>query len=200
MPGAACIQHFTLRFVLWCYGMAPWRYVRFLNFATDQLLLQRVGGRYRFLHVLLRDHFAGIEPAVDAGVSGGHKLRRAPLAPSPQPPTTQTTKTRNRFSSCGSSALHVIAQAPHLLAIAAGLHVAPAASAVLRRVEEQPRARRRRAGADAIDIGGHQQVTADRTTGVSGAARSPSLTSAVSEKPPAEGTSRERRMPPGPRR
>ena len=69
VPGAACIQHFTLRFVLWCYGMAPWRYVRFLNYATDQLLLQRVGGRYRFLHVLLRDHFAGIEPPMETGVS-----------------------------------------------------------------------------------------------------------------------------------
>ena len=70
VPGAACIQHFTLRFVLWCYGIAPWRYVRFLNYATDQLLLQRVGGRYRFLHVLLRDHFAGIELPMDAGVPG----------------------------------------------------------------------------------------------------------------------------------
>jgi hypothetical protein len=59
-----------LRFVLWCYGLAPWRYVRFLNYATDQLLLQRVGGRYRFLHVLLRDHFAGIELPMVAGVSG----------------------------------------------------------------------------------------------------------------------------------
>jgi len=50
--------------------MAPWRYVRFLNYATNQLLLQRVGGRYRFLHVLLRDHFAGIAPSIDAGVPG----------------------------------------------------------------------------------------------------------------------------------
>jgi hypothetical protein len=58
VPGAACIQHFTLRFVLTCYGWAPWRYASFLNHATDRMFLQRVGGRYRFIHDLLREHFA----------------------------------------------------------------------------------------------------------------------------------------------
>jgi hypothetical protein len=61
LPGAACIQHFTLRCVLWCTGFAPRRYPRFLDYATERLLLQRVGGRYRFVHVLLRDHFARME-------------------------------------------------------------------------------------------------------------------------------------------
>jgi hypothetical protein len=60
VPGAACIQHFALRFVLWCYGLAPWRYARFLNDATERMFLQRIGGRYRFIHVLLRDHFAAM--------------------------------------------------------------------------------------------------------------------------------------------
>jgi hypothetical protein len=58
VPGAACIQHFTLRFVLWCCRQAPWHYGRFLNYATERMFLQRVGGRYRFIHVMLRDHFA----------------------------------------------------------------------------------------------------------------------------------------------
>ena len=58
LPGAACIQHVILRLVMWWSGMAPLRYVRFLDFATERMLLQRIGGRYRFLHVLLRDHFA----------------------------------------------------------------------------------------------------------------------------------------------
>ena len=58
LPGAACIQHFTLRFVLWCSGFIPWRYPRFLDHATERMLLQRVGGRYRFIHILLRDHLA----------------------------------------------------------------------------------------------------------------------------------------------
>jgi hypothetical protein len=62
IPAAACIQHFTLRFVLWCRGLAPWNYTRFLDYATERMLLQRVGGRYRFMHDLLRDHFAALEP------------------------------------------------------------------------------------------------------------------------------------------
>ena len=54
----ACIKHFTLRAVLcWC-GLIPWNYARFLNYATEKKLLQRVGGRYRFIHDLLREHFA----------------------------------------------------------------------------------------------------------------------------------------------
>jgi hypothetical protein len=60
VPGSACVQHFTLRFVFWCCGVAPLRYVRFLNYATDRMLLQRIGGRYRFIHGLLREHFAMI--------------------------------------------------------------------------------------------------------------------------------------------
>jgi hypothetical protein len=62
LPGAACIQHFSLRFVLWCSGFVPWRYPRFLDHATERMFLQRVGGRYRFIHVLLRDHLARMSP------------------------------------------------------------------------------------------------------------------------------------------
>jgi hypothetical protein len=58
VPGAACIQHFTLRAVLWGFGLSPWRLVRFLNYATERMLLQRVGGRYRFIHGLLGEHLA----------------------------------------------------------------------------------------------------------------------------------------------
>jgi hypothetical protein len=58
LPGTAVIQHFVLRVVLWSSGAVPLRYARFLNFATRRRLLQRVGGRYRFIHVLLRDHLA----------------------------------------------------------------------------------------------------------------------------------------------
>src|SRR5262249_37661593 len=62
VPGAALLQHFTLRFILWCRGLAPWHYARFLDQATERIFLQRVGGRYRFLHGLLRDHFAAMQP------------------------------------------------------------------------------------------------------------------------------------------
>ncbi len=52
------IQHFILRVILWFRGYAPWNYVRFLNYATNRLFLQRVGGGYRFIHRLLQEHFA----------------------------------------------------------------------------------------------------------------------------------------------
>jgi hypothetical protein len=42
-------------------GLAPGRYVRFLDYATDRVFLQRIGGRYRFIHDLLRDHLARLE-------------------------------------------------------------------------------------------------------------------------------------------
>ncbi len=59
--GEACIQHFTLRLILYFNGYIPWDYARFLNYCTERMLIQRVGGRYRFIHKLLQDHFAQME-------------------------------------------------------------------------------------------------------------------------------------------
>ncbi|NER96435.1 MAG: NACHT domain-containing protein [Symploca sp. SIO1B1] len=59
--GAACIQHLVLRVILSNNKLAPWNYARFLNYCTERLLLQRVGGRYRFMHKLLQDHFARMD-------------------------------------------------------------------------------------------------------------------------------------------
>lgn len=58
LPASAVIQHFVLRLFLWREAMAPLNYARFLDCCTSGLLLQRVGGRYRFMHDLLRDHLA----------------------------------------------------------------------------------------------------------------------------------------------
>ena len=52
------MQHFSLRLVLWLNEYAPWNYARFLDYATDRLFLQRVGGGYRFIHRLIQEHFA----------------------------------------------------------------------------------------------------------------------------------------------
>lgn len=54
----ACIKHFCLRKILFQEGYIPWNYARFLNHCTERLLLQRVGGRYRFIHRLVQEHFA----------------------------------------------------------------------------------------------------------------------------------------------
>ena len=56
--GILGIQHLSLRFVLWQSGIAPWNLAQFLNYCTERRLLQRVGGRYRFIHRELLNHFA----------------------------------------------------------------------------------------------------------------------------------------------
>ncbi|MBD1846937.1 NACHT domain-containing protein [Cyanobacteria bacterium FACHB-63] len=59
--GFACLEHFLLRLILFFNRSIPWNYARFLNYATDRMFLQRIGGRYRFIHKLLQDHFAQME-------------------------------------------------------------------------------------------------------------------------------------------
>ncbi len=59
--GKACIQHFTLRLILYCNNYVPWNYARFLDYATDRIFLQKVGGGYIFIHRTLMEHFAEIE-------------------------------------------------------------------------------------------------------------------------------------------
>jgi hypothetical protein len=56
--GNACAQHFTLRLILHRNRSIPWNYSRFLDYCTKRMFLQRVGGRYRFIHRLLQEHFA----------------------------------------------------------------------------------------------------------------------------------------------
>ncbi len=55
----ACIKHFSMRLVLFAIAkVIPWDYARFLNYCVERRLLQRIGGRYRFLHRELLEHFA----------------------------------------------------------------------------------------------------------------------------------------------
>jgi Fe-S cluster biosynthesis and repair protein YggX len=59
--GKDCIQHFTLRLILYRNDFIPWNYARFLDYATDRIFLQKVGGGYIFIHRLLLEHFAQME-------------------------------------------------------------------------------------------------------------------------------------------
>ncbi len=59
--GTAYIQHFVLRAILWRRGRLPWRLARFLDFASELLLLQKIGGGYKFVHALLMEHFADLD-------------------------------------------------------------------------------------------------------------------------------------------
>ncbi|MBD1939302.1 NACHT domain-containing protein [Microcoleus sp. FACHB-68] len=60
--GRAVIEHYTLRFLLWRSGAIALNYVDFLSYAAERRLIQQVGGRYRFIHDLLREHLAGGQP------------------------------------------------------------------------------------------------------------------------------------------
>jgi len=53
-----CAQHLALRLVLFRAGVMPWNYARFLNFCCDRHLLQRIGGRYQFIHRLVQERLA----------------------------------------------------------------------------------------------------------------------------------------------
>jgi DNA polymerase III delta prime subunit len=61
LGGLPFIEHWSLRLVLAIRGYTPWNYVRFLNYASDLILLRRAGGGFIFLHLLLLDHFAAID-------------------------------------------------------------------------------------------------------------------------------------------
>ena len=59
--GIVCIKHVVLRTLLCRSGVAPRDYAHFLDYATDRIFIQRVGGGYIFVHRLLLEHFASLE-------------------------------------------------------------------------------------------------------------------------------------------
>jgi len=64
--GSAYINHYILRFFLWCSNVIPWHYIQFLNEAVDRILLERVNGGYRFIHPLFQDYFSSLDSTVSA--------------------------------------------------------------------------------------------------------------------------------------
>jgi hypothetical protein len=81
--GEACVAHLLIRLVLWWFGMLPLRSVRFLDYATERVLLRRVGGGYMFVHRLLQEHFAAHEQELVARLcrDGPTAQRRGSAAP-----------------------------------------------------------------------------------------------------------------------
>jgi DNA polymerase III delta prime subunit len=79
--GAAYVQHFVLRFLLWGGRAVPFNYARFLDYAAERIFLHKVGGGYIFVHRLLLEYFADVE------ISEIVELvpRKLPLAPLQQP-------------------------------------------------------------------------------------------------------------------
>ncbi|MCX5964839.1 MAG: NACHT domain-containing protein [Cyanobacteria bacterium] len=53
--------HVPKRFILSYSKVMPWNLARFLTYCHERRLLQQIGGRYRFIHRELLEHFARIE-------------------------------------------------------------------------------------------------------------------------------------------
>jgi hypothetical protein len=62
--GIICLslnKHLALRITLRLFNILPWNLARFLTYCHERRLLQQIGGRYRFIHRELLDHFAKME-------------------------------------------------------------------------------------------------------------------------------------------
>jgi eukaryotic-like serine/threonine-protein kinase len=59
--GFAFFQHYFVRIFLRSARYIPWKYVRFLDYAAEHILLRKVGGGYIFIHRLLQDYFASLD-------------------------------------------------------------------------------------------------------------------------------------------
>uniref|UniRef100_A0ACD5GT57 Uncharacterized protein n=1 Tax=Desertifilum tharense IPPAS B-1220 TaxID=1781255 RepID=A0ACD5GT57_9CYAN len=60
-----------MRLILYCQGCIPWNYSRFLDYATERIFLQKVGGGYIFVHRLLLEHFAQMPLETTPGTRKG---------------------------------------------------------------------------------------------------------------------------------
>lgn len=59
---ALFLRHWSTRLALRLYNYAPFLYVAFLEYAADYLILRRAGGGYLFIHRVVTEYFASLEP------------------------------------------------------------------------------------------------------------------------------------------
>jgi eukaryotic-like serine/threonine-protein kinase len=76
--GNAALQHCALRVLAIRLGVTPKRLVRFLDAATDSLLLRRVGGGYRFPHQQLQSRFAAYAITTSVASNSSKLVHRHP--------------------------------------------------------------------------------------------------------------------------
>ena len=62
--GIAWIEHYLLRWYLWRADFLPWNVVAFLNYASERILLNKIGGGYLFSHRLLQEYLATLDTAL----------------------------------------------------------------------------------------------------------------------------------------
>ena len=62
--GLLVVRHGVLRVLLLSQGHIPHNYAQFLKYTTERRLTQQIGGRFRFIHRELLDHFAAMEQPI----------------------------------------------------------------------------------------------------------------------------------------
>ncbi|NJL54582.1 hypothetical protein HC928_04840 [bacterium] len=60
------VRYFSLWFVLAKFNLIPFRYIKFLDYAVERKILQKIDGRYRFIHQLFLEYFADKESATES--------------------------------------------------------------------------------------------------------------------------------------
>jgi hypothetical protein len=60
--GSAVIKHYALRLILWLSGSTPFKFIKFLDHCAKLIFLKKVGGGYIFIHRMLLDYFAELNP------------------------------------------------------------------------------------------------------------------------------------------
>jgi hypothetical protein len=56
------IKHYALRLILWLSGKTPLNFIKFLDHCAKLIFLKKVGGGYIFIHRMLLDYFADLNP------------------------------------------------------------------------------------------------------------------------------------------
>jgi GTPase SAR1 family protein len=77
--GLDSLKHFALRCILCWTGKMPWNYAQFLDYCTERLFLQKVGGRYKFIHNLFQKYVAQRKGVDEVNSSITNDVVRSPI-------------------------------------------------------------------------------------------------------------------------
>jgi hypothetical protein len=59
---SAVIKQHALRLTLWRSGYTPFKFIKFLDHCAKLNVLKKVGGGYIFIHRMLLEYFAALNP------------------------------------------------------------------------------------------------------------------------------------------
>lgn len=75
--GLTLVQHYLLRLLCGYWRWLPWRPIRFLDYASERILLHKVGNSYIFVHRILMEYFAELRAVETRRRTDAHRRGRA---------------------------------------------------------------------------------------------------------------------------